>query len=265
VRVDWGRKVAARAIWKGVIRMQGVSVPVKVFSARNDRSVHFRLLHEPDRVPVKQELVNPETGETVDYDQVQRGFTTDDGDVVILSSGELEELEPEASRDIDVVAFLPSSEIDHRWYSRPYYLGPDGNSEKYWALVHALEKTADEGLARWTMRKKEYVGALRLYRGYPMLITLRNASDIIPLEAIELPEGPQLDERELNMAHQLIGMLEASFDPAQFRDEYRDRVLDLVERKAQGEEAPVLPKRPRPKKSDDLTEALQASLERIRA
>jgi len=245
--------------------MPGVSVPVKVFSARNDRSVHFRLLHETDKMPVKQELVDPETDEVVPYDEVQRGFTTDDGDVVVLTSEELEELEPEASRDIDVVAFLPPGEIDHRWYSRPYYLGPDGKPDEYWALVHALENTEEEGLARWTMRKKEYVGALRLHRGYPMLITLRNAADIIPLEAIELPEGPQLDERELAMAHQLIGMLEASFDPGGFRDEYRDRVLELVERKAQGEKAPAAPKRRKPKKTDDLSEAFQASLERIRA
>src|SRR5690554_4922940 len=116
--------MAARAMWKGVIGL-GEGVPVKLYSAVEDRDVHFRLLHESDRVPVRQQLVNPDTDEVVPYEDTRRGLATDDGELVVFEGDELDALEPEASRDIEVLAFLPHEEIDHRWYLRPYYLGPD--------------------------------------------------------------------------------------------------------------------------------------------
>lgn len=258
--------MAARAIWKGVIHFGSEEVPVKLYSAIEDRSVHFRLLHEPDRVPVKQELVNPETGETVEYGEARRGFVTDEGDLVILEPEDLESLEPEGSREIEILRFLPPEVIDHRWYLRPYYLGPDGPDEPYFALLAALERSGREGLARWTMRKKEYVGALRLHRGYPMLITLRNEEQVVPVDALEAPKGPELDEKELGMASQLMEMLAASFDASDYHDEYRARVEELIEAKARGGTVRAKRKRKAPR-YEDLSGALRASLEkeRIRA
>lgn len=256
--------MAARAIWKGVIRLGGLSVPVKLYSAVEDRTVRFRLLHEDDGVPVKQELVNPQTDEVVPYDQARRGFVTDDGELVIIEPDELERLEPESSRDIDVIAFLPPDAIDHRWYLRPYYLGPDGKEQAYTALTKALERSGREGLARWTMRDKEYVGALRLFDGYPMLITLRNAEQVVPADQLEAPGGRELDERELAMAAQLMEMLAGPFDPNEFRDEFRERVLEMIEVKAKGGTVKRGSK-PKRERFDDLTEALRASLESIRA
>lgn len=258
--------MAARAIWKGVIRLQGEGVPVKLYSAVEDRNVRFRLLHETDKVPVRQELVNPETDETVPYAEVKRGLITDDGELVMFEPEELEELEPEESRDISVVSFLPAGAIDHRWFLRPYYLGPDGDAEAYSALIQALERTGREGLVRWTMRKKEYVGTLRLYRGYPMLITLRSAEQVVPADVFEAPEGRDLDEKELTMARQLMGMLEGPFEPESYRDEYRERVEGLIAAKARG--GTVKPRRARKEERyEDLSEALRKSLEkeRIRA
>ncbi|MEX2542411.1 MAG: Ku protein [Trueperaceae bacterium] len=258
--------MAARAMWKGVIRFGGAAVPVKLYSALEDRSVHFRMLHETDHVPVKQQMINPETDQEVPYADALRGFVTDDGDLVILEPEELESVEPEASRDIDILSFLPPEAIDHRWYLRPYYLGPDGPSEPYFALVTALERAGREGLARWTMRNKEYVGALRLHRGYPMLIALRNEQQVVPVDALEAPAGAKLDDKELGMARQLMEMLEASFEPEEYRDEYRARVLELIETKAKGGEVETRRRRKTPR-YEDLSGALRASLEkeRIRA
>lgn len=255
--------MAARAIWKGVIRFGKIEVPVKLYSAIEDRSVHFRLLHRQDGVPVRQALVNPETDEVVPYEQTGRAYLTEAGDRVLLQSDELEALEPAPSRDIEILEFLPSQAIDHRWYDRPYYLGPDGESGGFFALADALEAMQVEGLARWVMRNKAYVGALQLYCGYPMLMTLHHAEEVIPAEALESPHGPALDPRELDLARQLIAMLEAEFQPQDYEDKFRHRVLEMIEAKARGKKL-----RPRAVKrraqDEDVRHALEASLQRAR-
>ena len=251
--------MAARAMWKGVVRFADIRVPVKLYSAVQDRSVHFRLLHGKDRSPVKQAMVNPETDEAVPFSETRRGYRTDEGSLVVLGNDELEELQPEQTRDIEVISFLPPEEIDHRWYSRPYYLGPDGAEDEYFALIEALDRSGREGLARWVMRKKAYVGALRLHAGYPMLMSLRHDQEVVSLDTLNPPGGARLDDKELDMAQQLVGMLEAPFEPEQYHDEYRERVMSLIEAKQRGESVKVTPIR-RPKASDDVATALEASL-----
>lgn len=251
----------ARAIWKGVIRIGDVAVPVKLYPAVWDRNVHFRLLHDKDGTPLKQRMVDPVTGEIVPYEDIRKGFETGDGTIVMLEPDELEELEPEPSRDIEIVRFVPPSQIDHRWYDRPYYLGPDDDAPSYFALADALERKGLEGVARWTMRKKAYVGALRLEEGYPMLITLRHVDDVVSAAELPRPAGRAPTAKEIAMARQLIGMLESKFDPTEWSDEYRTRVLDLVSTKARGgkiELKRVAEKRPRRK---SLEAMLRASLE----
>jgi DNA end-binding protein Ku len=252
--------MSARAMWKGTVRIGDAAIPVKLYAALERRDVHFRMLHKTDHSPVKQVLVNPETDDVVPYAEARRAFVTEASELVVLDGEELESLEPEPSRDIHISAFLPPAAIDHRWYRRPYYLGPgDRDEEGYHALTAALERSGREGLAHWTMRKKEYVGALRLHAGYPMLVALRHADEVVAIEELEPPKGPELDKRELDMARQLLTMYEASFEPSEYRDRYRARVAELVEKKAEGkkvEKAP--PRRARP--TTDLADALEASL-----
>lgn len=255
--------MAARAIWKGVIRFADVRVPVKLYSALEDRSIHFRLLHGADYTPVRQALVNPQTDEVLSYQETHRGYVTDEGHWVLLHSDELAALEPEPSRDIWVLCFLPPEAIDHRWYRRPYYLGPDGATGPYFALAAALARTGREALVRWVMRKKEYVGALRLHRGYPMLILLRSVEEVLPIDTLEAPRGAKLDDKELAMARQLMAMLEAPFEPQAYQDEYRERVLGLVETKERGGSVQSRPVRIAPP-AKDLARALEASLKRER-
>ena len=255
--------MGARAIWKGVIRFDAFRVPVKLYSAIEDRSVHFRLLHRQDGVPVRQALVNPETDSIVPYDQARRAYITDAGDRVLLEPDELDALTPEPSRDIEIVDFLPLEAIDPRWYDRPYYLGPDGDSGEFFALADALEAMQVEGLARWVMRNKAYVGALQLYQGYPMLMSLHHAEEVIPAEGLAPPQGPPLDERELGLARQLIEMLEAEFEPQAYEDEYRNRVLEMVEAKARGKKPRLRSVKPRARDAD-VRHALEASLRHAR-
>lgn len=251
--------MAARAIWTGVVRMGEVATPVKLYSAVEDRSVRFRLLERRSRTPVRQELVDPVGGKVVAFDATRRGFVTDDDELVLLEAEELEALEPEASRDIDVVQFVPPEALDHRWYVRPYYLGPDGDLPRYTALAAALAKVGREGVAHWTMRTKAYVGALRLHRGYPVLVTLRSVEEVVPLEQVERPTQKPLDDRQLKMARQLIEMLAAPFEPDAYRDTYRERVEELIEAKRAGER-PKPPKKRTKRPVRDLDQALERSL-----
>jgi DNA end-binding protein Ku len=251
--------MAARAMWKGVVRFGSVRVPVKLYAAVQDRSVRFRLIDRASGQGVVQRLVNPETDEVVPYEATRRAFALGDDQLVVLAREDLEALEPQPSRDIEVKQFVPEAAIDHRWYARPYYLGPDGDVGAYTALAAALERSGHEGVAHWTMRKKAYVGSLRLYAGYPMLVTLRHVDEVVPLEQVERPRGKPLDDRQLAMARQLIGMLEAPFEPEAYRDEYRDRVLRHIEAKRQGEAPkPRAPARKRPAR--DLERALAESV-----
>lgn len=252
--------MAARAIWKGIVGIGEMRIPVKLYSAVEDQSVHFRLLDRGDKRPVRQSMVNPESKKVVAYGDADRAFLADNGSLVILEKEELEKLVPEKSRDIEVESFLNPGEIDHRWYDRPYFLGPDGDIGAWSALAFALEKAGMEGLARWVMRNKEYVGALRLHEGVPMLITLRHAEEVVPVEALKAPGGAALDEKELDMARQLIGMLETPFDPEAYRDEYRLQVLDLVETKAKGKKFKRAPSREPQRAERDVGRALKESL-----
>lgn len=250
----------ARAMWKGVVKIGTQSVPVKLYSAVQQRSVHFRLLHKTDHEPVQQQLVSSDSGDPIEFEDVRKGFPLSKGRMVLLDKTELAELEPEESRDIEMTRFVDPEELDHRLYERAYYLGPDGNEKAYFAAVAALEKKKKEGIARWVMRDKAYVGSLRAENGYLMLITLRHADEIISSKALKAPEGNELLKRELQMAEQLIDALHGAFDPTQYRDQYRARVLELVETKAAGRKPKVIAFRPKKQKEDQLADALEASL-----
>lgn len=251
--------MAARAIWKGILSFEDIEVPVKLYSAVEDRNVRFRLLHRKDKSPVKQAMVNPDNDAVVPFQQTQRLYRTEEGAAVFISREELEDLKPEKSRAIEILSFLPRQAIDHRWYDRPYYLGPDGSGAAYAALTDELGKSGREGLAHWVMRNKEYFGALRLFEGYPMLMSLRYQEEVVSVSELEAPTGKALDKKELTMARQLIGMLEASFEPEEYQDEYRERVLELIDKKRKGGRV-RRPARPKKKPVDDIAAALEASL-----
>jgi len=251
--------VAARAMFKGVLCVGDQRVPVKLYSAIQDRDIHFRLLHEKDLTPVTQALVNPNTDAVVPFDQTQRGYAVPGGGIVVLQPAELAALEPQESRDIALTRFVPAGAIDAQWYDRPYYLGPDESDEAYSALTIALERKQVEGVAHWVMRKKAYVGALRVRAGRLLLISLRHSGDVVPMDSLALPSGPALDPRELAMAQQLMGMLEEDVDLCTYRDEYRQRVLDLIESKKLGKKPKLKVVRTKPR-SADLAAMLAASL-----
>ena len=226
--------MAARAIWKGNLKLDSTKIPVKLYSAVQDRAIRFHILDDKAKMRVKQHMINPDTGDEVANEEVRKGFEVDPGTFVILEEEDLEKLVPEASRDVEIKKFVPPTAIPPEYYDRPYYLGPDGDQNAYFALAEALKNQEKEGIAQWVMRKQSYTGALRAEGDYLLLCTLRSADEVLSAEDLPRPAGRAPEKRELAMAHQLIELLKGEFDPKEYRDEYRERVMEFVEKKAKG-------------------------------
>src|ERR1043166_349927 len=171
--------MAARAIWKGELKLNSTKVPVKLYAAVKDQTVRFHILAEKSKTRVKQHMVEPDKGKEVSHEEIQKGFEVEPGTFVILDAEELEKLEPEASREIEVTQFVPPKAIPPEYYDRPYYLGPDGDQAAYFALAEALKNKEREGVARWVMRKQPYVGALRADDDHLILFTLRHGRGFV--------------------------------------------------------------------------------------
>lgn len=261
--------MAARAIWKGIIRFGKFSLPVKLYSAVQDRNIHFHMLRaqSADQAQVRQRMVDPETEEAIESSEIQKGYEIEPGRFVIMTKEELEKLEPAESRDIEVSRFVPSVQVVLAWLERPYYLGPDGSEIRdYFSLAEALREEDKLGICHWVMRKKEYVGALSSHDGYLVLHSLRHADEVVLAADLDPPEGRKLDPKELDMAHQLMKALEGKFDPADYRDEYRARVEDLVAKKSKGKKLRLVhpPKDEPAPKDESLMKVLEASLGKIK-
>lgn len=251
--------MAARAIWKGKLVIGHRQVAVKLYSAVEDRTVHFRLLHAKDRAPVEQRIVRKDTGEPVDKDARRKAYPLDVDEAVIVQPDELDALEPEASREIHLCRFVPLSLLGDAWYDRPYWLGPDEDEEAYFALAQALGRRPLAGIARWVMRGKRYVGALSLQGTHLAMITLRRAEQVLRLPALKPDKARTPSEMELKLAQQLVDSISGDFEPERWPDEYRERLRRLIAAKAHGEKVTVLQPKPR-KPTTNLADSLRASI-----
>jgi DNA end-binding protein Ku len=251
--------MAARAIWKGILKVGSAKVPVKLYSAVSDRTVRFHILDDRHKLRIKQHMIDPDSGDEVTNEKIQKGYEIEPGSFVVLTEEDLKSIEPEPSREIEITEFVPPDEVSQQWYQRPYYLGPDGDQKAYFALVEALKNREVEGIARWVMRNKSYVGALRVEGDYLMLITLRNAAEVILARDLAKPGGSAPTAKELSMAQHLISLMQGEFSPADYKDEYRERVLEFIEKKAKGH-APRLRAVKTKRKAGSLDSVLAKSL-----
>jgi DNA end-binding protein Ku len=251
--------VAARAIWTGTLTVGAEKIPVKLYSAVQDQGIHFHLLEKKTQTRVRQHMVNPNTGKEVPADRIRKGYEVQPGRFVLIEADELKDLEPGESREIRVTRFLPPESVVHQWYERPYYLGPDSDDPAYFAFAEALGNRDRQGLAQWVMRGKEYNGALRARDGYLVLITLRHTEEVVTARDLPALTGRALDPREIQMAEQLVSVLAGDFHPEDFRDEYRERVMQLIESKAKGQK-PKLQVIEKKKPAGSLLDMLSASL-----
>jgi DNA end-binding protein Ku len=255
-----------RAIWSGAISFGLVNVPVKLYSAVSRKSVRFHQLDERNGVRIQQKRVNPQTGEEVPYEQIVKGYEISPEQYVVITPDELEALDPEKTRTIDIEGFVDLDDIDPIYFDHPYYLVPDKGAEKAYNLLReAMDKAGKVAIARVVIRSKESLVAVRPVGPVLQMSTMLFHDEVVPPESIgELPEAKSKDskanKRELEMAEQLIASLSDDFEPEKYRDEYRERVLDLIERKAEGEEIAIQPPAEAPTKVPDLMAALEESI-----
>jgi DNA end-binding protein Ku len=253
----------ARAMWKGTLRLGKQQLGVKLYSAVEDRTIRFHLLHAKDRAPVEQHIVRKDTGKDVDKDEMRKAFPLSRGTAVILEPEDLQKLTPPESRDIEISRFVAPSVLGDQWYDRPYYLGPDSDDSDYFALAEALDRKSVIGIARWVMRKKRYVGALSSTNGYLMLSTLRRADQVLSFSGIEPGKATAPAASELKLAQQLVSSIEQDFDPSAWQNEYRQRLRKMIEAKARGEKVEPV-RRKKKASSASLAESLRASIAAVK-
>jgi len=257
-----------RSIWSGAISFGLVNVPVKLYSAVSRKTVRFNQLNKDTGNRIQQKRVDPETGDEVSYDQIVKGYELSKDRYVVITPEELDALDPERTRTIDIEDFVDLDEIDPVYYDHPYYLVPDkGAAKAYGLLLGAMEQAGKVAIARVVIRSKEQLVAIRPSSDVLLMETMLFHDEVVPSGDIEdLPEGKELkvSDRELKMAQQLIDSLTAEFDPSRYHDEYREKVIELIERKASGEEIAVQPEAPQPARVPDLMAALEASLSAVK-
>src|SRR4051794_19847161 len=254
-----------RSIWSGAISFGLVNVPIKLYSSVSRKSVRFHQLHAETGVRIQQRRVDPSTGEEVSYDNVVKGYEIGPERYVIIEPEELEALDPKKTRSIDIDEFVDLDQIDPIFFDHPYYLAPaTGGAKAYKLLLEAMRDEGKVAIGRVVIRQKESLVAVRAMHGDVLgLTTMIFADEVVDpstIDELDALEDVDVSERELKMAQQLIESLSGDWEPEQYSDTYRERVLELIEKKAAGEEIAVQPAE-EPEAVPDLMAALEASIQ----
>jgi DNA end-binding protein Ku len=259
----------ARAIWSGSISFGLLNVPVKLYSAVARRNIGLREIRESDGARIRHRRVAEGTDEEVPYESIVKAFEIAPDRYVPLSKDEMAALAPEKTRAIEVQDFVDLEEIDPIYFDSPYYLGPAEGAEKaYSLLAKAMKESGKVAIARFVFRNKEHLAAIRPAEGVLTLTTMRFADEVVPPSELDdvLPDKePKVAKQEVEMAEKLIDSLTRDFEPSAYRDEYREQLLEMIERKAEGKEVLAAPaEEPQATKAPDLMAALEESIAAVK-
>jgi DNA end-binding protein Ku len=250
-----------RTMWKGAISFGLVSIPVKMYPATEEKSVSFNQLHDEDFGRIRYKRVCEKDGEEVAFANIVKGYEYEKDHYVVLTDEELDSVPVESTRAIDIIQFVDIAEIDPIYFKKTYYLVPDETGVKAYALLrNSLGEDGKVGIAKVAFREKEHLCALRIKDEVFVLETMYWPDEIRRADFEELDKAPKVRPQEVQMAQSLIESLTDEWDPSQFRDEYREALLEIVEKKVQGQEIEVV-EEPEPTRVADLMEALKASVE----
>ncbi|HEY8738668.1 MAG TPA: Ku protein [Candidatus Dormibacteraeota bacterium] len=251
-----------RAIWSGAISFGLVNVPIKLFTATAQKDVRFHQLHDKDGARIQQKRVCSKDGEEVPMEHIVKGYEVSRDKYVLITPEELDGLDPKASRTIDILDFVDLDEIDPVYFDSTYYMVPEkGAGKAYALLLEAMRKSKKVAIARVVLRQKQHLVALRPLRNALSMETMLYADEVVSPETLDgLPEDVEVTDRELAMAQQLIDSLADDFKPERYRDDYRERVLEMIERKAEGQEIVIAEEEEEQAPVVDLMAALEASL-----
>ncbi len=250
-----------RSIWNGTITFGLTVVPIKVHSAVENQGIHFHQVHAADGARIRQKRICSQQGKEVPYREVAKGYEVRGGEYVLLTQDEINAAAGDHSHLIEIEEFVRAPEIDPVHYDHTYYLSAGEDGQDAYRLLHdALAKADRVGIGRWVFHNREYLVAVRPLDDTLALHTMRFADELVDAAKLELPQPSRKPaKREVEMAGALVDTLHGRFEPAKFKDSYRDRVLGLIEAKRRGEE-PELPEEPEGAAGMDLEAALEASL-----
>lgn len=249
-------------VWKGSISFGLVNIPVRMFTATEEKSVRFRQLHNECHTPIRYKRTCPNCEREIEKDDIVKGYEIEEDRFVILTDEEIEAAKPETQKAIDIVDFVDLSDIDPVYFNKTYYLSPQETGERAYSLLRqAMFDTNKIGIAQFTLRSKQSLAAVRVYDETLVLESIFYPDEVRSVAEIPgLPKHVSLPDKELNMARQLIEQLVTPFEPEKYEDEYRQSLLQVIEKKAAGEEVKEAPAE-KPHKVVDLMEALKASLD----
>src|SRR4051794_14734310 len=253
----------ARALWTGSLSFGLVNVPIQLFSAVRDQDLHFRQLHEKDGSPIETRRFCADEEEEVALEDVGHGYELDDGKQVVLTDEDLAAAAPRKTRTIDIEAFVDLVDVDPAYFDHPYFLLPQGEAEgsrrAYQLLVEVMEQTDRAALGRFVMRTKEYLVAVRVRDGLLSLTTMPFHDELRP--AKDIPGGGRKPAKErLDRATALIEAMSEDWDPSRYEDRYRERLLEVIERKKKGKRIALPDDEDEPAPIPDLMAALEQSL-----
>jgi DNA end-binding protein Ku len=251
-------------MWKGSISFGLVNIPVKMFAATEDRDIHFKYIHKKCKTPVKNERVCPTCNEKITPDDIVRGYEYEPGHFVIIEDQDIDAIKPASAKTVEILDFVNLKEIDPIYFEKSYYLSPQetGGSKAYNLLRKAMDDTGRIGVARITIRDKQSLAILRVVSNILVLETIFFPDEVRDIRQIPgIPENAGVDERELTMAEQLIENLTAEFKPEKYKDDYREALFEMIQKKIEGEEIVTAPEAPK-RNVIDLMAALQASLKK---
>jgi DNA end-binding protein Ku len=252
--------MAARSIWNGTVTFGLVNVPVKLFTATDNKSVSFNEVHARDGAKIEHRRICPKEEKEVPYDEVVKGYEVSEGKFVVLEKDEVKAAAGDRGKVVALEEFVDAAAIDPVYFDRSYYVGAGDDKDSYALLQEALRKSGRAGIGRFTFHDREYLVALRALGDVMALHTLRFADEVVGGDELEIGKGGRKpSSKEVDMAGKLVDSLHEDFEPEAYEDTYREAVLDLIRRKAKGEEID-LAEQEEPEHGDDLSAALEASL-----
>jgi DNA end-binding protein Ku len=249
-----------KSIWNGTISFGLAAVPIKLYTATESKSIHFTEVHVSDGAKIEHRRVCSKEDKEVPFKEVVKGYEVTDGEYVVLDKDEIAAAAGGRGKLIELEEFVPEGQIDPIFFDKTYYVGSRDEPEPYSVFLAALERTGRVGIGRFTFRDREYLAAVRSLDGVLALHTMRFHDEIVHADDLDVPKaGKAPSKREVEMAGKLVDSLERDFKPEDYEDTYRDAVLELIKRKAKGQE--LEPDEPEAEEqTPDLTAALEASL-----
>jgi DNA end-binding protein Ku len=257
-----------RPVWSGTISFGLVAIPIKMYHAVSKKSVSFNQLDDRTMSRIRLKKVSADTGEDVPDEHIVKGYEISKGRYVVVDPDDLEPFIPSATKSIDLEEFVDLTEIDPVYFDSPFILAPDKTPKPYALLAQAMEAAGKVAIGRFVMRNKQYVAAVRASEGKLLMSTMVFADEVVPVASIdELADldSIEVNAKEVKMAEALVESLSAAFDPSKYRDAYRTQVLDLIERKAAGEEFELPAAAASAPQVVDLMAALEASVKAAKA